>query len=283
MEIYNYYIKTNSYNYDFIIDNNISINENQTIKFKLINFSMMNSMLNVSAYHGNNKFKITLDNVDYNYTIPDGSYTAITLRDKMNDLTDIHSLPLAFNYEKSTNKYYIIVSADINMGELIYYPQTTSFLTGFTNISYQIPTGTYYANNFANMLPYSKICLVSSSLPFTYGTNNNLMPEYNNTSGINEIICWINRDIPPFTIINYNNYENNIFEISSKNIKTINFMIMNEYKQIIMDAPPAFINFQLIVENKKNNNELSKIYEVLNNIYYSILSLFGSLVKKKII
>lgn len=274
-EIYNYFVKTNSYNYNFIIDNNITINENQIIKFKLINFSMMNSMLNISSYHGNNQFKITVDNIDYNYIIPDGSYTATSLRDKMNELIFIDLLPLAFNYNKLTNKYYIVIAEGVLMGELIYYPQTTSFLTGYTQTSYQMITGTYYGENYVNMLSYSKICLVSSSLPFLYTTNNNLEPEYKNTTGINEMICWINRDIPPFTTINYNNYDNNSYEIGLKNIKIINFVIMNEYKQIILDAPSAYIQFQLIVENKKN--ELSKIYEVLNDIYYSILSLFGSL------
>ena len=67
-------------------------------------------------------FKIKYLNVDYFITIPDGSYTATSLRDTINTILTAGSRPLSFNYNKSTNKYYIVVSNGIVAGNLFFYP-----------------------------------------------------------------------------------------------------------------------------------------------------------------
>jgi len=272
--IYNYFCfsgdNKNNYDFNYIIGDNITIQKNEIIKFKLINWSIMNAMLNVSSQHGNNSFRITLDDIDYIITIPDGSYTSTSLRDKLNSL--VVDLALAFNYDKLTNKFYIITAEDVLINQLLFYPMNTSLLLGFTKESYNMPYGTYYAESFANMLNYSKICLTSKSLAFNNTTDNNLEVKYKNNSGINEMITWINRDIAPFTTISYYNYENVTYELATQNLKTINFQIMNEYKQVILDAPPSFIQFQLIIED--TTNWYQKFYKLINDIYYSILSLY---------
>ena len=78
--------KSFEYNYNFNIplDNNINIRGNDKIKIKLIDFTMMNTMLNISNYHKNNSFKVRYNSIDYLITIPDGSYTAISLKDYIN-------------------------------------------------------------------------------------------------------------------------------------------------------------------------------------------------------
>lgn len=102
------------------LDVNIDIKNNEKLKFKLIDFSIMNSMLTISSTHNNHQFKIKYLNVDYIITIPDGSYTAVSLRDTINTILTATSKPIAFNYNKMTNKYYLVVSNGIVAGNLFF-------------------------------------------------------------------------------------------------------------------------------------------------------------------
>jgi len=280
--IYNYYIYTKNtesddkyYDFTFAIGDNIAIQKDEIIKFKLINFSIMNAMLNVSSYHGNNSFKLIDAGEPITITIPDGSYTATSLRDKINSICVANDYPLAFNYDKITNRFWINTAEGVFAGELLFYPSNCSSLLGFTKTYYDMPTGSYYAEEFANMLSYSKICLTSSSLAFSNTTDNNLRVKYKNNMGINEMICWVSLDVAPFTSIDYTNLENVEYELGTTNLKSINFKIMNEYKQMLLDAPPSFIQFQIIIDKKMSWFDwYDKFYKLLSNIYYSLLSLY---------
>jgi hypothetical protein len=260
------------YNFSIPLDINIDIKNNEKIKFKLIDFSIMNSMLTVSSTHKNNQFKIKYLNVDYFITIPDGSYTATSLRDAINTILTAGSRPLAFNYNKSTNKYYIAVSNGIIAGNLYFYPLNCASLFGYNKTSYElIYPNEYYSETFANMLPYSKIVLVSD-IVFDTNSQNNFINKYSANSGTGDIICWLPRDIPLFSTINYFNTSNREIEISNKNIKNINFSIMNEYQEYILDAPNSYIHFQLITYD--NTNWYKRFYKLLYDISYYLLSLY---------
>lgn len=251
MEVFNYYINTanqdkddKNYSFNFRLGNNINLKEDEMAYFKLVNFSMMNSMLNVSSFHKNNQFRINNGTV-ITYTIPDGNYTVTTLRDKINELTA--STALAFNYDRTTNSYFINTSGS----GFIFYPMNMKMILGFTKDSYNLIVGDTYAEKFANLLPYTKLLLTTNNLAFNPSTDNNLNREYSGNEGINEIICWIDKDEPPFTTIKYENLMNIEFSISNANLTYINFGIMNEYKEFIRDCPNCFIHFQIII--KKNS------------------------------
>ena len=251
MEVFNYYINTanqdkddKNYSFNFRLGNNINLKEDEMAYFKLVNFSMMNSMLNVSAFHKNNQFRINNGTIT-TYTIPDGNYTVTTLRDKINELTA--STALAFNYDRTTNSYFINTSGS----GFIFYPMNMKMILGFTKDSYNLIVGDTYAEKFANLLPYTKLLLTTNNLAFNPSTDNNLNREYSGNEGINEIICWIDKDEPPFTTIKYENLMNIEFSISNANLTYINFGIMNEYKEFIRDCPNCFIHFQIII--KKNS------------------------------
>lgn len=250
-EIFNYYINTNNkdkgdtnYNYNYRLGNNIHLNENEELYFKLINFSMMNSMLNISSYHGNNQFKVSYGGTIDIITIPDGNYNTTSLRDKINDILgkEPYVLPLALNYESSINKYYWIMS-----DSCVFYPLNMKTILGFNKDDYNLTiANNTYGESFVNLLSYTKIILTTNNLAFEPTTDNNLIKDYNANEGINEIICWIDKDIPTFATINYENIINNEIKISNKNLTYINFGIMNEYKEHIKDCPNSFIHFQLI-------------------------------------
>jgi hypothetical protein len=264
--------KSYEYNYDFNIplDMNIDVRGSDKVKFKLIDFSIMNTMLNVSSVHKNNQFKVRYLTVDYFITIPDGSYTAPSLRDTINTSLTALNIALAFNYDKSTNKYWLLTSLGIVSGDLLFYPQNCASLFGFTKTSYDIIyPNNYYSETFANMLPYAKIVL-ATNLVFDTNVQHNLENRYSDNSGMGDIIAWFPRDIPLFSTINFINSQNNEIEIANKNIKSINFSIMNEYREYILDAPICYLHFQLITYD--TTNWYKKFYNLLNDIAYYLLS-----------
>ena len=261
-----------NYNFNIPLDVNIDIKNTDKIKFKLIDFSIMNSMLNVSNAHKNNKFKVTYISTDYFITIPDGSYTPASLRDKINDYLVALNLPIAFNYDKITNKYWLVTSLNVIAGQLYIFPLNCASLFGLTKSSYElIYPNEYYSETFVNMLPYTKVVL-TTDLVYDTNVQYNLEQRYSANAGIDNIICWINRDQPLFTTINYTNIQNREILISNKNIKSINFSIRNEYLEYILDAPVSYIHFQLITYN--NTNWIEKIYNLLNDISYYLISLY---------
>jgi len=260
------------YNFTIPLDINLDVRGNDKIKFKLIDFSMINSMLNVSTYHKNNQFKIKYLNVDYFITIPDGSYTPVFLRDTINAILASTSKPIAFNYNKSLNKYYLVVSNGIVAGNLFFYPLNCASLFGFTKASYElIYPNEYYSESFVNMLPYSKIIL-TTDLVFDTNVQNNFSRLYSANSGVGDIICWMPRDIPLFSTINFSNDTNREIELANKNIKSINISLINEYQEYILDAPISYIHFQLITYD--NSNWFKRFYLLLNDISYYLLSAY---------
>lgn len=257
MEVYNFYLNTGNqdrddrnFSFNYRLGNNIHVDNDHDIYFKLINFSMMNSMLNVSSFHNNNKIKFSYGLTTHEITIPDGNYTVTSLRDKINELTSppyiTPDLPFALNYDSYQNKYYWT-----NSDNGIFYPMNMKHILGFNNDMISLSTNiNKYGDKFANMLPYTKIILTTNSLLFEPTTENNLLREYSATEGINEIICWIDKDIPTFATIKFENFMNNEIKVANRNITYINFNIVNEYKEAIKDCPNCFIQFQLIVKKK---------------------------------
>lgn len=264
--------KSYEYNYDFNIplDINIDIRGTDKVKFKLIDFSMMNTMLNVSNAHKNNKFRVKYVGTDYYITIPDGSYTAPSLRDVINNYLVLLNLPIAFNYDKTTNRYWMVTSLNVVAGQLYVYPLNCASLFGFTKTSYElIYPNEYYSETFVNMLPYAKIVL-ATNLVFDTNVQHNFENRYSANSGMGDIITWFPRDIPLFSTINYTNTYNKEIEIANKNIKSIGFSIMNEYREFILDAPICYLHFQLITY--ENINWYKRLYNILNDISYYILA-----------
>lgn len=268
------------YNFNIPIDINIDIKPDEKLKFKLCDFTMMNTMLNVSAAHKNNSFTIVYLTVSYTITIPDGSYTATSLRDYINSVCVTNVYPIAFNYDKTTNRYWLVTSQGVAGGDLIFYPQNCAQLFGFTKkTSYVIVyPNLYYSDTFVNMLPYTKIVL-TTSLTFDTNTQQNfIIPYQNGNGGIGNIVQWFDRDIPPFTTLNYTNQTDREIEISDKNIKNINFTLVNEYQEFIYDAPVCLLHFQLITYD--NTNWYKKFYKLLNDMSYYLLSLYWRPAKK---
>ena len=259
------------YDFNIPLDVNLDVRGNDKIKFKLVDFTIMNSMLNITSYHQNNYFKIIFDGYEYDLFIDDGSYTATSFRDFINDLFIQEELPIAMNYDKKTNKFYFMVNDNLE-----FYPMKCSKLFGFNLDMYSFTVGEeltaiFYGETFANMLPYTKIIL-TTNLVFNNNSQNNFESKYSSNSGMGDIICWLSRDAPLFTILNYHNNQNLEIELANKNIKNIGISIMNEFKEFIIDAPVCHLHFQLITYD--DTNWFKKFFKLISDIYYSLLSIY---------
>lgn len=105
------------------------------------------------------------------------------------------------------------------------------------------------APNFLNLINFKKI-LLSSSLqlktkPYTF-----LTKTYTKATGLGDIFATINKDIPPFSYINWTNATDYKIEIDDKLITKINFKLLNEYCQVMDNIPSCNFHFQLIKEKK---------------------------------
>lgn len=121
------------------------------------------------------------------------------------------------------------------------------------------------------MLPYSKI-IIATDLVFETNAQNNFLQRFNNNIGTGDIIQWISRDFPLFSTIHYENILNREIELANKNIRSFNILLYNEYNELIYDAPECYIHMQLITY--ENIDWFKKFYKLLNDIYYSLLSLY---------
>lgn len=106
------------------------------------------------------------------------------------------------------------------------------------------------APNYLNLINFKKIVLTSSlqltTKPYTF-----LNKTYTKASGIGDIFAWINKDIAPFSYINWTNPTDAKTEIDDKTITKINFKILNEYAQVMNDIPACNFHLQILKVKEK--------------------------------
>lgn len=273
--IYDFYISTTNKNandtfYDFIITipDNIEIKPTETTKIKIVDLSIMNMMYNISSFRKNNTFRVRNYGVISTLTIPDGNYSATTFRDTVNGL--IASSGLVMNFYPEIQKFTFTCS-DSNPAHTQLIPDNLCDYFGIFN-EISIGTTPVYSTRCINMLNYQKIILTSSFTP-SGQQNHNLTNKFSSISSPNCILAWIDKDSAPYITIKYYNYENTSTEIADKNIKSIQFQLMNEFSELIYEAPACQFHMQIIVEDDKNI-WLNKFYKLLSDMYYSLLSLY---------
>ena len=111
----------------------------------------------------------------------------------------------------------------------------TSYFEGDTNI---------------NLINLSKI-IITTNLNFTNKTHNEIISGNNLSTGIGNILQWIDADEPPYSCIKYINHEDMSYKIQNKTINNIILSFYNEKSQnIILDN--TLIHLQIKKLNKKS-------------------------------
>jgi hypothetical protein len=285
MATYNLFINSKNRNssekpYDFtlLLKNQIIVKQNEYINVNVMSFNMINSMYNISTVLKNNTFDIEIrtledDFIDIiTYTIPDGNYSVLTLRDTLNNLLE-GKINISYNYGSNTYTLF-----NINAGNNRYHLKNIKCckLIGIYN-DMEI-TLTPFTGSYANMVNYQQI-LLKTDLQHE-SLNQDTITDINNDLNISQILCWFNKqDVEPFRSISYINQGSSCFcyNILNNNISSINFTLCNERNEVITDADEWLLHLQFVVRKKEDSTlyELGKkIINLLNDINYILMNIF---------
>ena len=279
-KVFNVYINSanrspvdKSYDFNIYFDNDeININPNEGVNVNVVSFSLLNSMYNVNQYTGNNKF-ILLENGSTNtiIIIPYGNYSVYSFMDKLNELL---TGKIQVSYNIATNTY---TYKNIGVGTLSIIPQECKKLLGLNDTTPILSSGT--TSGYVNMVNYQQVILRCPTFVFENCSMDNIQDK-NNFIAVSDILYWFNKqDIEPFKMINYRNEDCSTvysYNVLNTSFMTLNFKLVNEYNQPILDAPDFLLQLQISVFDKDNNyfkEAMLQALKLLNEIYFTLLNL----------
>lgn len=273
---YNLYIRNNKSNYDLILKNQIIVDKNKYLKCTVKKFYTLNSMYNVSYIIGNNTFELELiggSTIQQSYTIPDGNYSVLTLRDMLNALL-IGLVNVSYNYSsntytftKTSQLYNTIIIKNIKCPQLI----------GITD-SKEIIGGVGTNSKYINMVDYSQI-IVMSDLNYMDLNQDNIF--YDENMRISQILLQVIRqDVEPFNAITQDN-DTVSYNLINNNINRIRFRIMNEKGMDISDIGDWYLhlNFE-VVEKEDLKSMFRSIMKILSDIKHLLGTFFFRYIRK---
>jgi hypothetical protein len=287
-KVFNIYINSanrnsvdKSYDFNIYFDNDeININPNEGVNVNVVSFSLLNSMYNVNQYTGNNSF-ILLQNGSTNttITIPYGNYSVYSFMDKLNELL---SNKIKVSYNIATNTY---TYTNVSIGTLSIIPQNCNKLLGLNDTTSISSSGTI--SGYVNMVNYQQVILRCPTFVFENCAMDNIQDK-NNFIAVSDILYWINKqDVEPFKMINYKNEDCSTvysYNVLNTSFMTLNFKLVNEYNQPILDAPDYLLQLQISVFDKDNNyfkEAMLQALKLLNEIYFTVLNLVSFFAPKK--
>jgi hypothetical protein len=287
-KVYNIYINSanrssvdKSYDFNIYIDNNeINVNPNEGVNVNVVSFSLLNSMYNVNKYSGNNTFIITQDSTTHStINIPYGNYSVYTFMDKLNELL---SGKIKVSYNVATNTY---TYTNITLQSLSIEPNSCNKLLGLNEPTPISTLGT--VSGYVNMVCFQQVILRCPTFVYENCSMDNIQDK-NNFIAVSDILYWVNKqDVEPFKMINYRNEDCSTvysYNILNTSFMTLNFKLVNEYNQPILDAPDFLLQLQISVFDKDNNyfkEAMLQGLKLLNEIYFTVLNIFSFLAPKK--
>lgn len=291
MAIYNLFINSKnrnssekSYDYTLMLKNQIMVKQNEYINVSVMSFHMINSMYNISSRLGNNTFDIMeVKNpaIQTNtYTIPDGNYSVLSLKDVLNSLLG-GKIEVSYNYASNTYLFTPMINEN-ELGGIIYWIKNikcSQFIGIYTDRA--ILTGPLgllsRTSGYLNMVNYQQI-LVKTDLQHE-SLNQDTITDKNNDLNISQILFWVNKqDVEPFQSISYVNQGSSCFSynILNDNISSIRFTLFNERNEPITDAQEWLLHLQFVVRKKEEQTmyEIAKnIIKLLTDINYLLMNI----------
>ena len=287
-KVYNIYINSanrssvdKSYDFNIYFDNDeINVNPNEGVNVNVVSFSLLNSMYNVNKYSGNNTFIITQDSTTQStLNIPYGNYSVYTFMDKLNELL---SGQIKVSYNVATNTY---TYTNITLQSLSIEPNSCNKLLGLNEPTPISTLGT--VSGYVNMVCFQQVILRCPTFVYENCSMDNIQDK-NNFIAVSDILYWVNKqDVEPFKMINYRNEDCSTvysYNILNTSFMTLNFKLVNEYNQPILDAPDFLLQLQISVFDKDNNyfkEAMLQGLKLLNEIYFTVLNIFSFLAPKK--
>ena len=203
----------------------------------------------------------------FSHTIEDGSYSLTNLNSYLNYLLRLYISPnLTFSMaypsqpfltaqnkqvlawgtaepdyvyssaDRIDNNYKIEINFNATLRRMLGWSENPAIFKNDTPIE---------APRYLNLINFKKIMLTSSlqlkTKPYTF-----LNKTYTKATGVGDVIGWFSKDQAPFTYINWYNNTDFKIEIANKLITKINFVILNEFCQVLSDIPSCCFHIQII-------------------------------------
>ena len=156
-------------------------------------------------------------------------------------------------------------------------PQECKKLLGLNDTTPILSSGT--TSGYVNMVNYQQVILRCPTFVFENCSMDNIQDK-NNFIAVSDILYWFNKqDIEPFKMINYRNEDCSTvysYNVLNTSFMTLNFKLVNEYNQPILDAPDFLLQLQISVFDKDNNyfkEAMLQALKLLNEIYFTLLNL----------
>lgn len=264
------------YDFNVILNNPIIVNRNQGINISVVSFSMLNTDYN---FRGLNFVIQEVHNIPTVYSIshivniPDGNYSYQTLINFLNNCTIINNI-ISFEYIRERNSIKYINK--MTEGEIHIYPSNSG---KFLGINDSIIITTNYEGSYINLTNYSHIIIKSNNIIFEDNTQDNIN---NSEMGSSSILFMIDKqDIHPFQLISYRNYDksdNYSYNISNRQINSIDLHLYNEKGEILMNTNDYFMTLKIVIFNRE---EIQSQMPFLEDIRYLLMDIIFNKGKNK--
>lgn len=284
-KIYNFFITSahrdiNESVYNFkmnLATNAIKIEDDETVIVNVNNFSMMNSIYNISSNYNNNYFIVKRTDSDgvsnpinTTYNITAGNYSVINFCSLLNSLLS-GIITVSYNQYQNT---YTFKKTDLSGYKYFINPSVANKLLGLNTITEITAVG--ITGSFVDMVNFNMVILRVGNLIFDKYCYENIKSS-DNLLDNSDVLFWVDRgDVQPFKSISYINQGANTFsyELLDKSIETFQLYLTNENNQFIKDAPDYYLMLQFVVQPKNEiniNNNVNQILIIINDIYELLL------------
>lgn len=266
----------NIYNFNVILNNPIIANRNQGINISVVGFSMMNTDYNFRNLSFNIQ-ELHYTPITYSLlhtiTIPDGNYSYLTLLNYLKNNTEFNTY-LDIEYIKERNAFKF--TNKLTEGNIKIISRNCNNILG---IKTELLIETSQESSYINLTNYSHIVIKSNNILFEDNTQDNINTiEFGNSS----ILFMLDKqDICPFKLISYKNYDksdNYSYNISNRQISSIDLHLYNEKGEILTNTDDYFLTLKFVVFNKE---EIQPEMPLLDDIRFLLMDLIFNNKKKK--
>ena len=263
---------------NYVIETNDNVILENTIPYKYYKFTVdYYSTYNSYAYKLNKlqlfyaEVNETLEYtegspINYNLTIEDGFYNSTNILTNLTTLLEPYEIVPTL--ESTTNKIQFINNTTYTYNainattdpngklELLFNTENIRHNYGMDTEIFAIPRNTLVKSyNNINLINFSKM-IIAVNLNFTHKTHNELIRGNTEALGIGNILTWVDTDEPPFTCINYRNYENLTYRIENKIITNIILSFYDD-KSLPLAIDNGLLHLIITKENKPRRSRFS--------------------------
>lgn len=266
------------HDFNVLLNNPIIVNRNQGINISVVGFSMLNTDYNLrdlSFFIQEIHYTPPTFNL-YQINIPNGNYNYQTLINFLNNYTPTKNI-ISFEYVKERNA--IKYTNKMTEGNINIVAGNCKNILGLLNNYTTIAYNTTYEGSYINLTNYSHIIIKSNNILFEDNTQDNIN---NKEMGNSSILFMIDKqDIPPFQLISYRNHDksdNYSYNISNRQINSIDLHLYNEKGEILTNTDDYFITLKIVIFNKE---EIKDNIPFLEDIRFLLMNMTFN--KKKIL